>query len=1026
MGWLTNLVESVTPGGRARAEDRRARAMLERHVQQLEGEARQLAESVAMADVRLMGLWDRYQGLGQVLYPGGFPQDRRAGRDWPVLKDEGDLRQYRSFSRLLCETNSYAMGFRDGVRSFVVGSGFKWQVVLAGQSHAAVTIDLDGDGRPDQQQDPDVAACQQVLDEFRRLNGWGDDAEARADQDLHSPTTPITNRERETYDRAMEDGNSLLRLFEGDDGSKGVPYLRAVEPECVTTPPGHSIDGPWGWGIKSVVVTDERGRQHIDAERAEAYHLADPERPGELGEVVPAAHIVHFKVNAKSSVKMGVPDFFPIEDELKGSKTLTRNMLQVSGLLSAIAYIREHAPSTTADQVRAMLPQAAQQVPVPANRPPLPGQAGPDQTRLLTVHQAGLIIDVSNQLKYTPGPVNSGVGGFLQAQQAALRAVGIRWGCPEYFSGDASNANFASTLVAGGPFERLTGGRQGDYKLFQGQLAVRVLLFAVKSGRLTAEQVKRVAVKVTAPPVAIADKKGDTDRRKTLFDSKILDPQTWIAEEGYDPAQVAANWKAWEKLFPQQPPPGGAAGGGLPPAAPPGSGYGGDGPLDLGGGLTEAVLLEGGFTGTLRDKRGVVRHYVDGRQVKGHQADPGQGHTGTPTSQAAAEAHVREQLLGGKPLTPEQVQYVAGQMKHMTAKQVARLRADLKAAGHPVMSGRLKQDKIDAIAAFAAAAAKGKPPSPPATPPVPPPAPKKIQSLPIGNPKHGWSPVIGTAFPNMGMAEETAIKLAQKNPDVQYGVQQTGIGQYLVLKFDPNAGPEPPKKATGHPGHTHTDADGKLTAAYKAAHPHAGSGGYPNTALPDDTRPPVPDKQTARYINNYTWGYDAEMNAALRTTGAPPPGQFGGEASGKPSVNGPAMFAALQKQFAAARPFKPPVTVHRGITLDAATTDNLEAAARKAMGGGGAARMPGFISTSTNAYGKFKGNVTFEIAAVHGLDVKPYSQFGHESELLLNHDSRFRVTGVERSGDRLHLKLEQIPPDEQARTVAALDGKKPA
>ena len=203
MGWLTNLYESLTPTGRARAEDRRARAMLQEHVSKLEADARRLIESAEMADIRLMGLWDQFQGLNQTLFPAGFPSDRKAGRDWPVLKDEQDLRQYRSFSRLLCETNSYAIGFRDAIRSFVVGPGFKWQVVLAGQSHAAVTIDLDGDGRPDREQDPDVADCQQVLDEFRRLNGWGDDAEARADQDLDSHTCPAVNREDRSKARAL-------------------------------------------------------------------------------------------------------------------------------------------------------------------------------------------------------------------------------------------------------------------------------------------------------------------------------------------------------------------------------------------------------------------------------------------------------------------------------------------------------------------------------------------------------------------------------------------------------------------------------------------------------------------------------------------------------------------------------------------------------------------------------------------------------------------------------------------------------
>jgi hypothetical protein len=133
------------------------------------------------------------------------------------------------------------------------------------------------------------------------------------------------------------------------------------------------------------------------------------------------------------------------------------------------------------------------------------------------------------------------------------------------------------------------------------------------------------------------------------------------------------------------------------------------------------------------------------------------------------------------------------------------------------------------------------------------------------------------------------------------------------------------------------------------------------------------------------------------------------------------MHAALQAQFAAAKPFKPPVSVKRGIDVPSEVIAGLEASARKAMQSGGAARMPGYISTGTSK--AFPGNVQFEIEAVHGLDIKPYSHFSTEDELLLNHDSKFRVTGVVRDGYKLTIRMSQIPPDERADTTAILDGK---
>lgn len=212
---------------------------------------------------------------------------------------------------------------------------------------------------------------------------------------------------------------------------------------------------------------------------------------------------------------------------------------------------------------------------------------------------------------------------------------------------------------------------------------------------------------------------------------------------------------------------------------------------------------------------------------------------------------------------------------------------------------------------------------------------------------------------------------------------------------------------------------------FRADHPHAtaeqlgdkGVKGQANKKLPDATRPPIQDPETARYLNNYTWGYDGPLNKALRETGAPPPGKFGGDTiARKPDKDGPAMHAALQRLFDAAPPFgPPPIRVYRGVEVSSKVKSQIVAAAKKAQKSGGEFAMPGYISTATGE--SFPGNVQFEIRAVHGIDTMPYSHFPEERELLLNHNSRFRVKAIEKGdadqGVDVIIHLEQLPPEDR-------------
>jgi len=83
--------------------------------------------------------------------------DRRFGRDFPVYLTELDLQALRFPSRVLCRTNSYAIGMLEGWVSYVAGAGFASEVqARPGQDVAR----------------PLVNKLQEVIDEFKLRNQW--------------------------------------------------------------------------------------------------------------------------------------------------------------------------------------------------------------------------------------------------------------------------------------------------------------------------------------------------------------------------------------------------------------------------------------------------------------------------------------------------------------------------------------------------------------------------------------------------------------------------------------------------------------------------------------------------------------------------------------------------------------------------------------------------------------------------------------------------------------------------------------
>jgi hypothetical protein len=164
------------------------------------------------------------------------------------------------------------------------------------------------------------------------------------------------------------------------------------------------------------------------------------------------------------------------------------------------------------------------------------------------------MLDVKAGMEYTAGPMGLGERSVLvDVLQAALRSIGARWQMPEaLISGDSSNANLASALVAEGPFVRAMSYRQWHYRNAYKAVMERVLDHAAATGLLGAASdtlLDKIEVSVEMPPVIARKADEETNRNAVLFQSGIISKQSWSAREDLDFEEEQANREADESIL---------------------------------------------------------------------------------------------------------------------------------------------------------------------------------------------------------------------------------------------------------------------------------------------------------------------------------------------------------------------------------------------------------------------------------------------------------------------------------------------
>lgn len=404
--------------------------------------------------------------------------DRSDGRFRPAYENELDLARQRASARRLSVLVSTQSAIMESLRNYTIGRGLDVRV----------------------QAERDVRPLTGVIDDVRRV----------VDKFLDRNEI-VAGLDREGHDRSREDGEFLGAICcHGRD-----ILLEVLEPDQLREPADTATLREWVQHVSGIdcdsfpaswtfgVLTDRRW-----PDRPLGYHIIR-DAGGSDWDFFPANQIIHIKRNVYRNAKRGVSDFLPVLDDLRKASKLHGNVITGAALQAAIAWVEEYAPGVTQTQAAGVTPtDATGQISTNQN------SGGGTRSQNATHYPAGSIVRTSSGRKYVAPPMGHERNGAFQiAAQMALRIIGVRWSMPEYMiSGDASNANYSSTMVAESPFVKAREADQSFYCQHWYKTLWNVVRLAHSKGwlphcgGLTMEQIEQqVEILVTLPTVAVRD-----------------------------------------------------------------------------------------------------------------------------------------------------------------------------------------------------------------------------------------------------------------------------------------------------------------------------------------------------------------------------------------------------------------------------------------------------------------------------------------------------------------------------------------
>lgn len=320
---------------------------------------------------------------------------------------------------------------------------------------------------------------------------------------------------------AVIDGEKINRIYCTPRGG----VVRQIDPEQVTQPPGGTDQEGWHMGVLC-----EKG----DITKRLGYYVTY-EPGGAQGELVESRDVVFYKRNTPETVVRGVSDLLPVTDDLADIGRLIDGIRVGAKVKSKIAYIRSLKGATQSvveDFVRKTgdtLPGAS-----PVN---VAGSGKQQVTR--ETNPPGTVVNAGDNMQISMLPQGA-TQEYIEAANFCIRVVmAQRWGLPEYMvSADASNNNYASIMVAGGPSVRAFKANQSEIAARIRMIIVRVLEIDMALGKLPMGVLEAVQVVVKFPSPVISDPLAEAQVNQIHLQNEIISKEHWQANIGVDPGEM--------------------------------------------------------------------------------------------------------------------------------------------------------------------------------------------------------------------------------------------------------------------------------------------------------------------------------------------------------------------------------------------------------------------------------------------------------------------------------------------------------
>lgn len=441
--------------------------------------------------------YQRFTDLNRGAVQLSRPEDKALGDNYPIWRTEYEHAEIRGIVRLLASMDEVAISALETITNYCVGGGLSYSAVprskapTGSEKQLAITVS---------------AALERFLDANK--------IEREID--------------REDFLRLHRDGENGIALIQ----SQGViPSIATIDPSFIAEPDrprhlegyvGQSEPLTWKYGFASTFRDTSKFR----------WVFAEYNGDSTEWEVFPESRFVWTKINVDREVKRGLSDLFAVWQRLRGASKLLDNTVEGSAIQAAIALIRKHSKSTTNSEIEDFVGQQG------SRRDNRKLDGGTESIRVKQ-SRPGTIIDAPNDGDVLAGPLGQlRQPVYIEIVQAALRMVGVRFQMPEYMiSGDASNGNFASTLVSEAPFTKSAEAKQGLFVSKRKELCLKAIAMMCRSGVIAtpfSEVMRQVEVIVEGPQVAVRDLDKAHIIHKEEYELGARSMESWREDAGLD------------------------------------------------------------------------------------------------------------------------------------------------------------------------------------------------------------------------------------------------------------------------------------------------------------------------------------------------------------------------------------------------------------------------------------------------------------------------------------------------------------